>query len=226
MSNEPDSLADFERRIRQIRENPDCDGTVLGTDGFMDQQDRAMAAVRHLWAERFLNIPFTSRALRDFLASQGITPLQANRMTVEDIETLLRKPADTDATATDHGARNGPPEEDYAATVSTNSKRSTVKGEGREKCVAALTQHHQYQDGSCLNLEPINSNELARKADVAKSTASEFFKREFKGHTAYKRLCKNSSALATSLKSLNEGFAPWELYGSDPDKHTSDDEDE
>jgi hypothetical protein len=107
-----------------------------------------------------------------------------------------------------------------------HKKRSTVKGEAQEKLKAALTKHHKYQDGGCLNLEPIGSNELGRQADVSKNSASRFFKTKFKGHTAYKRLCKDQSALAASLKSLNEGFAPWELFGSDPDKDTSDDDDE
>src|SRR5262249_18814112 len=38
-------------------------------------------------------------------------------------------------------------------------KRSTERGEGRAKLIAALTKHHQYADGGCLNLEPIGNNE-------------------------------------------------------------------
>ncbi len=40
----------------------------------------------------------------------------------------------------------------------------------------------------------------------------------------YERICNDPQGLAACLKSLNEGFAPWELYGSDPDKLASDDD--
>ncbi len=48
-----------------------------------------------------------------------------------------------------------------ANVVTPKPKRSTERGEGREKCIAALTQRHDYQSGSCLNTEAIGSNELA-----------------------------------------------------------------
>src|SRR5262245_10829995 len=67
-----------------------------------------------------------------------------------------------------------------------SQKRSTERGEGRRKLIAALTNHHQYAKGSCLNQEPVGNNELARLADVEESTASDFFKREFNGHAEYK----------------------------------------
>src|SRR5262249_18636328 len=43
-------------------------------------------------------------------------------------------------------------------------KRSTDKGEARDKIVAALTKHHKYNNGSVENREPIGCNELARQA--------------------------------------------------------------
>jgi hypothetical protein len=43
-----------------------------------------------------------------------------------------------------------------------NPKKSTCNGEARLKMVAALTQHHQYENGSCGCLEPIGVNDLAR----------------------------------------------------------------
>ena len=44
-------------------------------------------------------------------------------------------------------------------------KRSTRRGEAAIKLIAALTKHHKYAKGSCLNLEPVGNNELARQAD-------------------------------------------------------------
>src|SRR5262249_32651563 len=49
-----------------------------------------------------------------------------------------------------------------AVTTETASKRSTERGEGRAKLIAALTKHHQYANGGCLNLDHIGNNELAK----------------------------------------------------------------
>jgi hypothetical protein len=96
------------------------------------------------------------------------------------------------------------------------TKRSTERGEGRAKLIAALTKHHQYADGGCLNLEPIGNNELARLARVSESTASAFFKSEFKGLGKYRAICRDAGRLADSLKALNNEFSPHDLYGRRP----------
>lgn len=98
----------------------------------------------------------------------------------------------------------------------TKPKRSTERGEGRAKLIAALTKHHQYADGGCLNLEPIGNNALARLADVDQATASAFFKQEFKGHAKYKAACADATLLASALKMLNGEFSPHLLYGAKP----------
>jgi hypothetical protein len=92
-------------------------------------------------------------------------------------------------------------------------KRSTEPGEGRAKLVAALTKHHRYGNGGCLNQEPINNNELARQAGVDKATASVFFKKEFGSHAKYRSLCQHAGLLAPSLKLLNGEYTPGELFG-------------
>jgi hypothetical protein len=103
-----------------------------------------------------------------------------------------------------------------ASTNPTSSKRSTERGEGRDKLIAALTKHHRYADGGYLNQDPIGNNELARLAGVAKRTASAFFSKEFQGHRKYKALCTDAGRLASALKLLNGEFAPHVLYGSKP----------
>jgi hypothetical protein len=95
-------------------------------------------------------------------------------------------------------------------------KRSTARGEAQAKLIAALTKHHKYAEGGCLNPEPIGNNELARRAGVSPSTASDFFNVEFKGHRTYRAVCLNTGKLADSLKLLNDEFAPHELYGRRP----------
>ena len=100
--------------------------------------------------------------------------------------------------------------------VATTSKRSTEKGEGRVKLIAALTKHHQYANGSCLNLEYIGSNILARLAGVSESTSSAFFQKQFGGHTKYRAICRDKTGLIGALKLLNQEFSPFHLYGAKP----------
>jgi hypothetical protein len=100
--------------------------------------------------------------------------------------------------------------------LKVKAKRSTERGEGRAKLIAALIVHHKYADGSCLNLEFIANNDLARKAGVSVSTASAFFAKEFHGHDKYRALCGDKTRLVAALKLLNGDFAPHHLYGRSP----------
>jgi hypothetical protein len=95
-------------------------------------------------------------------------------------------------------------------------KRSTERGEGRVKIIAALTEHHRYAAGGCLNHEPIGNNALAAKAQVAPSTVSEFFKEQFRGHAQYRAVCRDRTRLLAVLKLLNEEFTPYQLFGRTP----------
>jgi hypothetical protein len=94
----------------------------------------------------------------------------------------------------------------------TKAKRSTERGEGRAKLIAALTKHHKYAESGCLNLEPVGNNELARSAEVSKRTASAFFDKEFGGHLKYRSLCQDPVRLAAALKALNGEFRPRDFY--------------
>jgi hypothetical protein len=113
-------------------------------------------------------------------------------------------------------ADKGQPAEPAGDSTPTKAKRSTERGEGRAKLVAALTKHHQYADGGCLNLEPIGNNELARLAGVSESTASGFFNKQFDGHTKYRVICADATRLVAALKLLNQEFAPHHLFGAKP----------
>lgn len=95
-------------------------------------------------------------------------------------------------------------------------KRSTEKGEAKAKLIAALSKHHKYADGGCLNMEPIGNNKLARDATVDQATASAFFKKRFKSHGNYKALCRDNVRLVTALKMLNDEFSPFLLFGDKP----------
>ena len=109
-----------------------------------------------------------------------------------------------------------PAEATSKTTTPTKAKRSTEKGEGQAKLIAALTKHHKYADGSCLNLEPVGNNELARLAEVSESTASAFFNKQFGGHTKYRAICSDATRLIAALKLLNQEFSPHHLFGAKP----------
>jgi hypothetical protein len=102
-------------------------------------------------------------------------------------------------------------ESDGGTSTPTKAKRSTERGEGRAKLIAALTKHHKYADGSCLNLEPVGNNEIARFAGVAESTASLFFEKQFGGHAKYRAKCTDAGTLADALKAMRGEFTPAEL---------------
>lgn len=83
-------------------------------------------------------------------------------------------------------------------------KKSTVKGEGQAKLIAALAKHHKYADGECLNMKPIGNNQLAEMADVARSTVHGFFKKQFGSLSEYRATCaRNPSGLAMKIGVLN-----------------------
>jgi hypothetical protein len=112
-------------------------------------------------------------------------------------------------------------------------KKSTVKGEAQEKIISALTLHHRYQDGSCLNQEPIKVGELARGVEVAKSSVSRFFKKRFgvgepkkDGHKKYIGVCRDTGRLVASLRLLNREYSPSDLYGRNPPNEGQKEEDD
>ncbi len=115
----------------------------------------------------------------------------------------------------------GPAVAESPTTPTKKSKRSTERGEGQVKLIAALSKHHKYSEGGCLNLEAIGNNELARLAKVDKSTASDFFNNEFNrrekgGYAKYRVICRDAGRLADSLKALAGEFSPYDLFGQRP----------
>jgi hypothetical protein len=107
-----------------------------------------------------------------------------------------------------------PPDNRQPAGQEPKQKRSTEKGEARVKIIPALTHHHKYGDGGCLNTEPIGARQLARAAVVAVSTVSDFFKHEFGGHSKYRGVyCTETVRLTAALKMLNGDYSVDLLFG-------------
>ncbi len=103
-------------------------------------------------------------------------------------------------------------------------KKSTVKGEAREKIVSELSLHHKYNNELCdLSCGPINGAELARQAKVAPSTVTKFFKDEFEdGRFGYHRICKNSQELTNVLRRLNKEHPPARTHSFDTKREKGD----
>jgi hypothetical protein len=143
-------------------------------------------------------------------------------------QALLGLPNGKSAPANSQPKHDAPPVVEPAPglTPAHKPKRSTVRGEGKAKLIAALTQHHRYAKGSCLNLEPIGNNELAKAAGVVPSTASAFFNDKFQGHAKYKALCRDASKLAAALRLLNDEFAPYHLLGNSSSELAAPEEEE
>ncbi len=97
------------------------------------------------------------------------------------------------------------------------SKRSTSAGEARAKVIAAFTKHHDYYGGRCWNYDPIGCTALARAADVAKSTATGWFKEKFGGHFEYAAMCRrNKGKVDVIVKAANGDFSAHDYTGMVP----------
>jgi hypothetical protein len=108
---------------------------------------------------------------------------------------------------------------EVASTTRAALKRSTERGEGKAKLIAALTKHHKYANGSCPNREPIGNNVLAKAAGVSPSTASAFFMKEFGGHTTYRgALSRDVGSVLAVLAMLNGEIPGRRLLGRSASK--------
>jgi hypothetical protein len=133
-------------------------------------------------------------------------------------------PQDQAPVLTDQG-KNPPDRQQTTPHRQRTPKRSTAKGEAQDKIVAALTEHHQYAGGGCLNTEPIGVNELKERYDVSKASASRFFKKEFGSHAKYRNVyCRDDRYLLAALKKLNDEYTVDQLFGGAPTQHSKDDE--
>ena len=155
------------------------------------------------WTDQdFSNVALTERGL---LAAPDVPDDWAANQTAG-----LGSEINPDASASSDAGRSVPD------TPPREPKRSTQRGDGQTKLIAALTNHHEYGEARPLNLAPIGNNELARVAEVSTSTASTFFNKQFGGYDKYRAICRDSRSLISSLKLLNAEYTPGDLYGRRP----------
>jgi len=177
--------------------------------------------VRELtWANPTAGVRFAGRTKGSH--AEAIIAVAESRFGASPIRLLHVRPLPFDRQAIEVGLRNEHEREasdNEEAKRKKKSKRSTESGEAREKLIAALTLHHKYENGSCLNWEPVGCNQLAELAKVSGSTASEFFAKKFKGWGEYKRFCQNEVKILGSLAQLNGEMTPAVLFNRLPDEH-------
>ncbi|QEL16651.1 hypothetical protein [Limnoglobus roseus] len=113
----------------------------------------------------------------------------------------------------DEGGESDPPAGDGRREPGTppKSKRSTHKGDAQAKMPVVLLKHHNYAEDGGVTPDPINNNELARRAGVSTSTASKLFADVFEGHDKYKIMCRNVRKFALRLGVL-AGDIPMQRY--------------
>lgn len=96
-------------------------------------------------------------------------------------------------------------------------KGTTKKGGEDDDIIAALTAHHQYDNGHCRNMVPIGVRELEDTYQVKRDRATRFFKKHFGdkdsgsvwGHKNYKATCnRNREKIESWLKDLNRDYSP------------------
>lgn len=109
-----------------------------------------------------------------------------------------------------------PPKATSRRETPQRPERSDRASDTRHLLAAALTKHHEYADGSCLNYEPLGVRELSAMFGGSPSvgTVSNFFKAQFGGHKNYKIACIDRAKLVHSLKILNDELTPRILYKS------------
>jgi hypothetical protein len=206
--------------LDDFRRDPRYDGTILGAGGFVDEEQRKILSIDFLLEKLYLGYKDATTTLLEHFAVRGVTPAMAKRMPLADIERHLREEVqrldNPSILVNDRLVNTAGPSE------SAQKKRSTQKGAPRARIIGVLSEHHQYEKGSVLNQEPITIRELARKAKVSPSTASDFFKKQLppehrsKGHSAYTQLCRNLRFLIHWLEVLNRDYSPMALYGAAP----------
>jgi hypothetical protein len=199
--------------------NPDAMRTVLPDDSVIDFSGNKTFAIlfkgmRSL-CDRF---GWTGPALPNL--SRQLTDVIAMYSNVEAIrEWAIGKLRELEASGANgpdeqkHLAKNSRGPELQESGASKERKRSTESGEAERKLISALLAHHHYSNGGCDNFEPIGNNEIAgpEMAGVVKSTASNFFKKYFGGHSAYKKKCLRPSELAFALKLMAGDVLPKHL---------------
>jgi len=185
------------------------------------------AAVQPLWG--LASKPAARRMTRPE-CRDGWKALRAPlRAAIDELRLYAKPPRPAEASGTVGAIPPQPAAAEVPATITAPSdqvlspdgnsarrKRSRPRGAARQLLVGKLNAHHHYDDGRSLNLEPIGNNAIASLVGIDKSTASDFFTKEFGSYDHYCRTCADPAALTAALRLLNGEVKPRNLYGRAP----------
>ncbi|MHB8969717.1 MAG: hypothetical protein ACYC3X_06125 [Pirellulaceae bacterium] len=94
-----------------------------------------------------------------------------------------------------------------AESSPADGKRRHQRGKGVDLWIAALSNHHQYQDGEVRHLAPMATNvEFARTAGISPTMSSRHFAKYFDSWDGYKDICTQYHLLRAKLQILNRDF--------------------
>lgn len=137
-----------------------------------------------------------------------------DRLAIESYATPA-KGSDSKATDRDGGSTQINMADESLEPPYSFSQKKHVRKDTATFLVAALTEHHDYSGGSCMNTDPITVAELAERTGVSKATVSDFMKKKFGSHALYKAYCSDRR-LVDSLKLMNNEFTPRAVFGRTP----------
>ncbi len=95
--------ADRDKRLLGFLESNPRYAPIFGEGGVLDQESRALHAVIGLWQRLFPGIPYSDASMIHWLASEGITPMAAQRMTYFEAEKKLRTATEKTSSLADGG---------------------------------------------------------------------------------------------------------------------------
>jgi hypothetical protein len=163
-------------QLWEIRNDPRCDGTVLGAGGFVDQEQRKAIAVCELLSQLDPNAEGVHRTLIAHFACRGITPAVAGRLTLAEVERRLSAELHQRRTELKE-AENGSKSAKLASIKVADRTRAERRAEWLAKAMLLVQEHPEWSNAVIAEAVGINPSQLSRSkpyraaADMARSGA-------------------------------------------------------
>ncbi len=205
--------ADAHRLVAETRRARRAQEDYLLAVGFIHLDAEELAARQEYYGPFPLlpSDPERAEEERQLLATQSKSVIAKLRRHAQRLKDSLER---DDLQAKPKGAQTstGNPAPAPGEIKPVRQARTAAPRSAKPKIVAALTAHHQYDNGVCDNQNPIGARELARAADVSGGAVSGFFKAQFGGHRLYVTACRDSGKFGQSMRMLNDELTPSILF--------------
>lgn len=80
--------------------------------------------------------------------------------------------------------------------------------------ISALVRHHEYENKTCMNFDPIDQNQAAQRLEISSGTFTTFWEKAFsnngkKGtYKVYQQFCMSGDLLNKAIEMLTDGIMP------------------